>query len=359
MKMKKIVLTGGGTAGHVTPNLALVPALEKQGFKISYIGSKNGIEKELVKARNIDYYSISTGKLRRYFDLKNFTDCFRVVKGFADAVVILKKLKPDVVFSKGGFVSVPVVLAAKFLSIPSVIHESDISPGLANKICIPNAKAVCASFPEALKNIPEQKAVLTGSPIRQALFKGKREKGLEICSFNSNKPVLLVMGGSLGAVHINEILRESVFELTDRFQIIHICGKGNLNADFDGIKGYKQTEYVSSELADIFACCDIIVSRAGSNSIFEFLALKKPPLLIPLPKEVSRGDQILNAYSFKKQGFADVLEEKDMTKSVFIKKVNELYDNREQYIKTMKQTNLANGVEEVMIQINKVIAEKK
>lgn len=350
--MKTIVLTGGGTAGHVTPNIALIPYLRKEGYHICYIGSKNGIEKELITDININYYEISSGKLRRYIDLKNVTDIFRVVKGIGDAFLILKKLKPSIVFSKGGFVSVPVVAAAAILKIPVVAHESDITPGLANKLSVPFTNAVCAAFPEACSHIGK-KSVLTGTPIRQVLFKGRKEKGLSKCGFNKDKPVLLVMGGSLGSVKVNEALRNSLSTLLTSYQIVHLCGKGNIDKKLNDVKGYKQFEYVSKELADVFACSDLVISRAGANSIYEFLALKKPMLLIPLSVSASRGDQILNAESFKKQGFAKVLEEEDLTGNTLINSINELYENREDYISAMSKTKLTNGVEEVMKQIRK------
>ena len=192
--MKKIVLTGGGTAGHVTPNIALIPELKKAGYEIYYIGSYEGIEKKLIEKLGIPYYGISSGKLRRYIDLKNISDPFKVLKGFAQARKLLKKIKPDVVFSKGGFVSVPVVVAAKSRKIPCIIHESDMTPGLANKICIPCAVRVCTNFPETLKHLPAEKAVLTGSPIREELFKGDKEKGLKFCGFDNSKPVILIIG---------------------------------------------------------------------------------------------------------------------------------------------------------------------
>ena len=200
--MKHIVLTGGGTAGHVTPNIALIPRLKELGYEISYIGSYDGIEKKLIEEMNIPYYGISSGKLRRYFDLKNFTDPFRVLKGFGEAKKLLKQLKPDVVFSKGGFVTVPVVIAAGRRKIPTIIHESDMTPGLANKICIPSATKVCCNFPETVKSLPADKAVLTGTPIRQELLNGSKEAAREFCGFTDDKPVLMVIGGSLGAASV-------------------------------------------------------------------------------------------------------------------------------------------------------------
>lgn len=351
--MKKIVLTGGGTAGHVTPNLALIPFLKEDGWEVIYIGSEKGIERSLIEAEGIPYYSIPTGKLRRYLSKENFSDMFRVVKGVAEAKKRIKEIKPDLVFSKGGFVAVPVVLAAKANGVPVIIHESDITPGLANKIAMPFAKVICTTFPETLGHISKQKGVHTGSPIRKELFEGNRQKGLETCGFDGNKPVLLMMGGSLGAVKLNQCLRAELPALLQKFDIIHLCGKGNLETDLLKQKGYKQFEYVSAGLADLFASADVIVSRAGSNSICEFLALKKPHLLIPLSKNASRGDQILNAASFAKQGFARVLPEEEMTPESLMENINTLYENRYKYIAKMEKSGLFDGTKGVLSQIRK------
>ncbi len=351
--MKKIVLTGGGTAGHVTPNLALIPFLKEDGWEVIYIGSEKGIERSLIEAERIPYYSIPTGKLRRYLSKENFSDMFRVVKGVAEAKKRIKEIKPDLVFSKGGFVAVPVVLAAKANGVPVIIHESDITPGLANKIAMPFAKVICTTFPETLGHISKQKGVHTGSPIRKELFEGNRQKGLETCGFDGNKPVLLMMGGSLGAVKLNQCLRAEIPALLQKFDIIHLCGKGNLETDLLKQKGYKQFEYVSAGLADLFAAADVIVSRAGSNSICEFLALKKPHLLIPLSKNASRGDQILNAASFAKQGFARVLPEEEMTPESLMENINTLYENRYKYIAKMEKSGLSDGTKGVLSQIRK------
>ena len=341
---KRIVLTGGGTAGHVTPNLALVPELRARGYEILYIGSYKGIEKELITKAGISYKAISSGKLRRYFDLKNFTDPFRVIRGYFQSRKIMKEFKPDVVFSKGGFVAVPVTFAAKKLGIPVIAHESDMTPGLANKLSAPSAVKICCNFPETLKLLPKEKAVFTGTPIRSELLKGDRKKGLELCGFDEEKPVLLVIGGSLGAVHINDQVRAVLDELLKDFQIIHICGKGNLDESLSNKQGYIQFEYVDKELKDLFAAADIMVSRAGANAISEILALRKPNLLIPLSKEASRGDQILNAGSFKKQGFSAVLMEEDMNDESFLKAVHELWENRDKYIEAMQSSPASDGV---------------
>ena len=351
MKKKKILLTGGGTAGHVTPNLALLPYLKAEGYEVVYVGSHNGIERSLIEAEGIPYYGISTGKLRRYLSKENIKDMFRVAKGITEAKKLIRKLQPDLVFSKGGFVAVPVVLGARKNNVPVIIHESDITPGLANKLAMPSAQVICSTFPETLQYVPKGKGVHTGTPIRKELFEGDRQKGLNACGFTGEKPVLLMMGGSLGAVKLNRCLREILPEVVQTFDVIHLCGKGNLDAHFRTQAGYIQFEYVSDGLNDLFAAADMIVSRAGSNSICEFLALKKPHLLIPLGTKASRGDQILNAASFEKQGFARVLDEEEMTAERMKAEIFALYEKRADYVAAMAKSNAGDGVEAVMRQI--------
>lgn len=342
--MKKIILTGGGTAGHVTPNLALLPTLRARGYEIHYIGSYNGMERKLIESAGIPYDGISSGKLRRYFDLKNFTDPFRVIKGYAEALHLMKKYHPDVVFSKGGFVSVPVVLAAKHYKIPTIIHESDMTPGLANKICIPSAANICCNFPETLQYLPADRAVLSGSPIRRELLEGDRLTGLQYAGLNANKPVILVIGGSLGSVAVNKAVRSILPKLLETYQVIHICGKGNLDESLIGREGYVQYEYVDAPLRHLFAAADLMISRAGANSICEILALRKPHILIPLSAAASRGDQILNARSFEKQGFSTVLEEEAVTDDTLYQAIQDTYQNRQQFIDAMNQSTLSDAV---------------
>lgn len=342
--MKRIILTGGGTAGHVTPNIALIPELQKRGYEIHYIGSKTGIEKELIGNFDIPYYGISSGKLRRYFDMKNFTDPFRIIKGYAEADRLIKKIKPDVVFSKGGFVTVPVVKAAKHRKVPCVLHESDISPGLANRLCLSSAAAICANFPETLENLPKDKAYLTGSPIRGELFSGNRLKGLDFCNFTANKPVILVIGGSLGSVRVNEAVREILPQLLETYQVIHLCGKDKIDEKLNGTEGYVQYEYIQKELCDILDAADIVISRAGANAICELLALRKPNILIPLSLEASRGDQILNAASFEKQGFSYVIKEEELTSEGLLDAVRYVSENKSSYQAAMSASNQQDAV---------------
>ena len=346
--MKHIVLTGGGTAGHVTPNIALIPGLKELGYEISYIGSYNGIEKSLIEAEGIPYYGISTGKLRRYIDPKNLSDPFRVVKGIFEARKLMKKIRPDIVFSKGGFVAVPVVLAAKHCRIPVIIHESDMTPGLANKICIPYASKVCCNFPETLSSLPEGKAVVTGTPIRTELREGNAERGYSFTGLSQDKPVILVMGGSLGSVNVNNHVREALPELLKQYQVVHLCGKGNLDHSLDHTDGYRQYEYIKEELPDLFAMADLIISRAGANAICEISTLAIPNLLIPLSANASRGDQILNARSFEKQGYSEVIEEENLTKDTLLSAVQKLHDNRDTYISAMKTSKHTDSIQMIL-----------
>lgn len=384
---KKIVLTGGGTAGHVTPNIALLPALREEGYEIVYVGSENGIEKELMADCGVPYIGVPTGKLRRYFDWKNFTDPFRVLRGYAKARSFLKGYRPDVVFSKGGFVSVPVVRAAASLKIPCVIHESDMTPGLANRLCLGAAAKICCNFPETVDKLPRGKAVLTGTPIRADLFTGSREEGLRLCGFaedtggslpdpadgdpgstkrgdetsdrpsGKGKPVLMIMGGSQGAASVNEAVRAHLADLLEDFRIIHLCGAGKLDASLDHIEGYRQFEYVKEDLKHLFAAADILVSRAGANAIFEILALHKPNLLIPLSAG-TRGDQILNARSFEAQGFSKVLvesEEEGVLAKKLVPTVRALYAERDRYIEAMVGAGQQEAVPKILSLLNGLV----
>jgi len=353
--MKRIILTGGGTAGHVTPNIALLPRLKELEYDIHYIGSYTGIEKDLIKQFEIPYHGISSGKLRRYFSVQNFTDPFRVLKGFREANKLIKELKPDVIFSKGGFVSVPVVMAGKRRHVPTIIHESDMTPGLANKISIPSATKVCCNFPETLEHLPKEKAVLTGSPIRQELLEGSRSAALEFCGLTDDKPVILIIGGSLGSVAVNNAVRSVLPELLKDFHVIHLCGKGKMDDSLKSLKGYVQFEYIQNQLKDLFALTDVVISRAGANAICELLALHKPNLLIPLSANASRGDQILNARSFERQGFSIVLEEEELNKDTLLDSIRKLYQHRNTYIDAMKHSSQQDSINTIINLIQEAV----
>ena len=309
--MKTIIFTGGGTAGHVMPNLALMDRLDKNEWTIHYIGTQEGIEHELLQKRpEVIYHAIAWGKLRRYFSWKNFTDPFRVVKGYFQSRRIMKDVKPDVLFSKGGYVSVPVVMAAK-------------------------------------GKCPVIKGVHTGTPIRAALFAGSREKGLAFTGLTGEKPVLLVVGGSTGAKAVNEAVEAALDELLKTFDIVHLCGQGKVD-DTAPRPGYVRFEYVNEQMADVLAMADVVVSRAGANAVFELLALKKPAVLIPLPLEASRGDQILNAKYFEKNGYAVHLPQSEATPEKLVETVLGLYRDRQRYMDAMAAAPAGTGTENIL-----------
>lgn len=354
-----IVCTGGGSAGHVTPHIALIPAFQELGFNVHYIGQRTGIERELIAPLGIPYHAISAGKLRRYFDLKNVTDLARVAVGFCQALAILFRLRPAALFSKGGFVACPVVWAAWLLRIPVIIHESDLTPGLANRLSAPFATRICYSFPETRRYLRRDNAVLTGIPIRTRLLSGHADAGHEFCGFTDRKPVVLVMGGSLGAQAINAAVRSALADLRSEFNICHLCGAGHRHADFEGVDGYAQFEYVAEELPHVFALADVVISRAGATSLFEFLAARKPALLIPLPRAASRGDQIQNARSFERQGFSRVLPEEELTPDRLAQEVRSLYADREKLAQAMQQAEAADGISRVLAVVREVASGQK
>lgn len=348
---KTIVFTGGGSAGHVTPNIAIIDELDKSVWDVQYIGSNKGIEKELIEKISIPYHGISSGKLRRYLDFENVVDSFRVLKGCMDARKVLRKLKPALVFSKGGFVSVPVIIAARSLKIPVLIHESDMTPGLANKIAQRFATKIFTSFEETLNYFPKDKTAAIGSPIRRGILKGSPYKGTELLGFDRKRPVLTVMGGSLGAKKINETIRAALPLLKD-YQIIHLCGKGNVDENYTNLKDYKQFEYVFDELPHYLAATEFVITRGGSNSIFEFLALKIPMLIIPLTKNQSRGDQILNGRSFQEKGYAMMLEEENLSVDTLVIHLAGLKKRRDEMKEKMTSLEKKDAIGVLVREIN-------
>lgn len=356
MKQKRILFTGGGTAGHVIVNLALIPHFQKEGWSVDYIGSKQGIERDLIKEiPDVTYYPISTGKLRRYMSLENLKDPFKVLKGTIDAWNVIRKTKPNIIFSKGGFVSVPVVVAARFRRVSTIIHESDYTPGLANKLATPFAKKVLTTFPETVSYLPKKKAAHVGAVIREELFQGDPKRGFELTNLTPEKPTILIMGGSIGSQKINKVVRENLDALLPKYQIIHICGRDNIDSSITK-QGYVQFEYVNEQLKDIFAITDYVISRAGANAIFEFLAMNIPMLLIPLSLAASRGDQIDNAKSFKKNKFAHVLQEEDLTTERFLKEVLRL-EKAAPVLQDQMKTYASEQSRKLVIQIIKEMAK--
>ncbi len=352
--MKKIVLTGGGTLGHVTPHLALIPHLQESGYEIHYIGTEKGMERDkMASVPGVTYHAVKSGKLRRYFSWQNFTDPFRVIAGAFQASHVIGKIKPDVVFSKGGFVAVPVVFGAWVHHVPVLCHESDLTPGLANKLCKPFAKKIATTFPECAAALGP-KAEMTGTPLRPELFHGDRAKGLALLHFDGSKPVLLMMGGSSGAQAVNKALREALPQLTEQFDVAHICGKGNLDASLEGTAGYTQVEFLDADLPDVLAAADLVLSRAGSNALCEFQALDKPLLLVPYPKGASRGDQILNAQSYEKRGLCRVLLQENMTADTLADALKKTWADRATLAANVKAAPPADGTKRVLEMIEEV-----
>lgn len=346
--MKRILLTGGGTAGHVTPHLAVLPRLQALGIDIHYIGRQTGIERELIEPLGIPYHPIATGKLRRYLDWQNVTDIARIFQGLLAALGLIRQLRPDVVFSKGGFVACPVVWAAWVRRVPVIIHESDMTPGLANKLSLPFATKICYSFPETAAYLPKNKAIHTGIPIRESLLTGNADEGRRICGFTTAKPVVLVIGGSQGSAAINAAMRAALPDLGKTYHVAHICGQGGVARELAATPGYAQFEYVNDELPHLFALADVVVSRAGATTLFELLALRKPNVLIPLPLKASRGDQILNARSFEKQGFSLVVPEEQLNSATLLNSIQQASTQREQFKAAMQATQTINSIEQVL-----------
>jgi len=352
--MKRIVLTGGGTAGHVTPHMSLIPRLKAAGYDIHYIGTERGIEHELIaQIPGITYHVVKSGKLRRYFSVQNFTDPFRVIHGAWTSVWLMRKLKPDVCFSKGGFVSVPVVIGAWLAHVPTVCHESDLTPGLANRISAKFVNRVATTFQECADALGK-KATMTGTPLRPELFQGSREKGLAMAGFTGEKPVLMMTGGSLGAQSVNACLRACLPELLPHMDVLHLCGKGNLDNELQSLAGYRQLEFLGAEMADALAAADIVLSRAGSNTLSELLALGKPMLLVPYPLGASRGDQIKNAESYEKRGLARVLPQDRMTPETMTTALLALLRDKDTLRKAVEAYPVKDGTDAVLQMIEDV-----
>lgn len=339
--MKKILFTGGGSGGHVTLNLALIPIFQREGWQVVYIGSKTGIEKELItKISGVRYHAIETGKLRRYFSLQNFKDALHVPLGILQATKIILQEKPDIIFSKGGFVSFPVVFGGFLNGKKIFMHESDVTPGLANKMSLPFVHKFFTTFIETEKYVSnKQKVKYVGPVLSDRLNNGNKERACEMLRFSADKPIVMFVGGSLGAKSINEAVVKYSDELLNKYQIIHLCGKGQKCQLHH--PQYRQFEFVDKDLKDFMAAADVVVSRSGSNAIFELWSLAKPMVLVPLPSTSSRGEQSLNAKAFEEQGFCEVVKDEDVAqKGMLINAINKVYENKEKYAENMKTSEL-------------------
>lgn len=339
--MKKIMFTGGGSGGHVTLNLNLIPLFQKNGWQIVYVGSETGIEKELIaKIEGVKYYAIKTGKLRRYFSWQNLKDMFKIPVGVCQAAAIIHKEKPDIIFSKGGFVSFPVVVGGFLNHRKIFMHESDLTPGLANKMSLPFVSKFFTTFIDTVKYVrTPQKVCYIGPVLSDRLKNGDKNKALQMCNFNSEKPIVMFVGGSLGAQSLNKAVLQNIDALLQKFQIIHICGKGQ-KTDLER-QGYAQFEFVDKEFKDLLAATDIVVTRSGSNAIFEFWSLNIPMLLVPLPSNASRGEQTSNAQNFQSKGFAEILLDKNLTQDgLLIAQIDKMYQNLDTYRNNIKNSDL-------------------
>ncbi len=343
--MYKIVLTGGGTGGHIIPNLALIPYLQQQNFDIHYIGS-NSPERELVTSANIPFYSVNSIKFDRIHLFSNLKIPFVLLKSIREAKELLRKIKPDIVFAKGGYVSLPTCFGARSLKIPIVIHESDISLGLANKLTSRFADLVITSFTQT------KKGIFIGNPIRKEIFLGDKTRAQKKYTITADKPTILVMGGSSGSMAINKVIYDSLPTLTKKYSIIHICGKHGI---FEKkMPHYTQIEY-TNEINDLYALADIVISRAGANALSELMALGKKVLVIPLPKTASRGDQIENAMAYNNRKHLIILEQKHLSSDTLLDNINKLH-NLPQPTKKIEYTKVN---EEIVKRITDVIMHRK
>lgn len=371
--MKRIFFTGGGTAGHVTPNIALIERMLQQGWEVHYIGSKGGIEESIVAELPITFHGIATGKLRRYFSWQNFLDPLKILFGLMQSLWLCIRLRPSIVFSKGGFVAVPIVIGAWLCRVPVIAHESDITPGLANKLCFPFVRYVCVNFQETEKylghssaktpgnniNKAHSKVIVTGSPVRTTLVEGDAERGRAFLGFSHTQPILLVFGGSLGAQAINDWVWGSLTALLARYQVVHIVGAGNINTSIgleqragqttgpiqnSSVPHYCQKEFLQAEFGDVLAAADLVLSRAGANSIYELLLMRKPHILVPLTARASRGDQIINARIFESKGMSQVVDEDRLTSTDIVQVIEKTIENQSRQLAAIANFEIIDSV---------------
>ncbi len=357
--MKTICFTGGGSSGHVTPNLAIINALSEDKLQLIYIGSKAGIEKNLVTNENIPYYPIQSGKLRRYFSWQNFIDPLKILAGICQSFKILRKKQVDLVFSKGGFVSFPVVFAAYLKKIPVICHESDLVPGLANKLSFPFCEKICVTFAQSANNISyKNKTMITGAPVRKALFKGDKNSIIKKYNLDKTKKTLLITGGGAGSKVINDTVQMILEDLIEHYNIIHITGKDKLNKNFETIPGYIQVEYLQEQMSDAMNLADIVISRAGSNTLYELILLKKNHILIPLSKKASRGDQIDNARYFEKAGLSTVIEEEKLSKETLLEAIKSVETHFSEQQQRLQTYECPNGTDKIVALIHQLLEHK-
>ena len=353
--MPKIFFTGGGTAGHVTPNIALIRELYSD-YEIGYVGESSSVEEKLISSISVPFFRIKSGKLRRYFSIKNIFDPFKVIVGFLQSIRLCIRERPDLVFSKGGYVAVPLVLAARVLKIPIIAHESDVTPGLANRLTFPFCSKICLTFPATGRQLSDNRVLVTGTPLRRALIDADAKKGLQLLNFENNMPILLVFGGSKGARFLNELIFRLRDRLLESFNIVHITGEGNCSGETE-MKGYIQREFLHQDFGDVLAAASVVVSRAGANSIYELLSLRKPHLLVPLPKEASRGDQLENARKFCELGYSRYIEESLLTDDNFIREIKNLLETKTSIEKRLANFKAPDSVSMIVKEIKKITGQ--
>jgi UDP-N-acetylglucosamine--N-acetylmuramyl-(pentapeptide) pyrophosphoryl-undecaprenol N-acetylglucosamine transferase len=344
---RHVLFTGGGSAGHVVPNLPLIAHFAAAGSRISYVGSKDGPEANLAAGVGVPFYAIRSGKLRRYWSWRNVMDVWWIVVGLAQACALLRRLRPSVVFSKGGYVAFPVVVAAWVWRVPVIAHESDLTPGLANRLSLPFVAAVCTTFAVTAFPARGKPIVHTGTPLRPDLVRGDAERGRARFDLPRGRPLVVVFGGSLGADALNRVVRDALDALLEFGSIVHVCGPGRTDAAFADRGGYRQFEFVGAEWGDLLAAADVVVARAGANSLYELVALGKPHLLVPLPRSASRGDQISNAAYAVEHGWSRVIAEEDLDPARLTAAVRELYVDRARIIAALRGAGLGDGTRAV------------
>lgn len=355
---KLIFMTGGGTAGHVNPNLALAEPLQKAGYRVEYLGQKNEIEYQLATGAGLPFHQVSSGRLHRSLNPDTLRTPFRVLKGIVQAVRVIRRERPALIFCKGGFASLPAAVAGRLTHTKVILHESDLTPGLANKLCAPFANRICTTFEETVKYLPQGKTVFTGTPIRAALQNGSREKGFALTGLNpAGNPVLLVIGGSQGAGALNDVIHDHLETLLENYQIVHLYGGEQSGFEVKQMPGYFAMAYAKDELPDLYAMTDMVLSRAGANSINELLLLKLPHILVPLPLTVSRGDQILNAEHFKQKGFSYVLPQEELNIESLQQALSYVQEHRAEYEAAMGGKAAKNGTAEVLQVILQTVQE--
>ena len=337
-----VLFTGGGSAGHVVPCLPLIEHFLRLGTTVSYIGSHSGPEAALIKPTGAAFFAIRSGKLRRYWSWRNVADVWWVVVGILQAWRLVRRLEPAVLFSKGGYAAFPVVVAAWLTRVPVVAHESDLTPGLANRLSLPFVAAVCTTFAVTqfpVRNVP---VIHTGTPLRHALTTGEAARGRALVG-EPELPLVLVVGGSLGSSALNAAVRAALGELLEWCCVAHVCGPGHVDATLTARAGYRQFEYVGDGWGDLLAAADVVVSRAGANSLYELVALRKPHLLVPLTRQASRGDQLENAAYALERGWSRVLPEDQLEPARLCEAVRRLYTDRDAVMAALADAGLGDG----------------